>query len=186
MSKEKTVRVRRTFTPQFKKDALGLVTAGRSVTEVARDLGIAPQPAPAVEGADGGPRWTAGLGEAESHGRLRGAPRTPQQLRDVTEERDVLKKHGVLRGRPEVKFHFVEKYKDQFRIRSMCRILGVSRSGFYAWSGRPLPRRETRNEALVVQIRRRSVVVGGRTGPHGAIALSRRSAWPAAGTESLV
>ena len=52
-----------------------------------------------------------------------------------------------------MKFHFVEKYRDQFRIRSMCRVLGVSRSGFYAWSGRPLPRRETRNEALIVQIR---------------------------------
>jgi len=52
-----------------------------------------------------------------------------------------------------VKFHFVEKYRDQFRIRSMCRVLGVSRSGFYAWCGRPLPRREARNEVLVVQIR---------------------------------
>jgi putative transposase len=52
-----------------------------------------------------------------------------------------------------VKFRFVEKYKSQFRIRSMCRVLGVSRSGFYAWLGRPLPRREARNEALVVQIR---------------------------------
>jgi hypothetical protein len=37
MSKEKTVRVRRTFTLQFKKDALGLVSSGRGVTEVARD-----------------------------------------------------------------------------------------------------------------------------------------------------
>jgi putative transposase len=52
-----------------------------------------------------------------------------------------------------VKFHFVDEYKDQFRIRSMCRILGVSRSGYYAWCGRPLPRREVRNEALLVQIR---------------------------------
>ena len=41
MSKRKTARVRRTFTPQFKKDALGLVNRGRSITEVARDLGIA-------------------------------------------------------------------------------------------------------------------------------------------------
>lgn len=37
----KTPRVRRTFTPQFKKDAVALVRAGRSVTEVAQDLGIA-------------------------------------------------------------------------------------------------------------------------------------------------
>jgi transposase-like protein len=41
MSKRNTARVRRTFTPQFKKDALGLVNRGRSITEVARDLGIA-------------------------------------------------------------------------------------------------------------------------------------------------
>jgi putative transposase len=52
-----------------------------------------------------------------------------------------------------VKFHFVDEYKAQFRIRSMCRVLGVSRSGYYAWCGRPLPRREVRNEALLVQIR---------------------------------
>jgi putative transposase len=52
-----------------------------------------------------------------------------------------------------VKFHFVDEYKDQFRIRSMCRVLGVSRSGYYAWCERPLPRREVRNEALLVQIR---------------------------------
>jgi transposase-like protein len=37
----KTPRVRRTFTPQFKKDAVALVEAGRSVNAVAHDLGIA-------------------------------------------------------------------------------------------------------------------------------------------------
>ena len=38
---KKPPRVRRTFTPQFKKDAVALVDGGRSVNAVAHDLGIA-------------------------------------------------------------------------------------------------------------------------------------------------
>ena len=38
---KKTLRIRRTVTPQFKRDAVGLVANGRSVNEVAHDLGIA-------------------------------------------------------------------------------------------------------------------------------------------------
>jgi transposase-like protein len=34
-------RVRRTFTPQFKRDAVALLREGRSATEVAQSLGIA-------------------------------------------------------------------------------------------------------------------------------------------------
>lgn len=52
-----------------------------------------------------------------------------------------------------MRFRFVDEYKHQFRIRSLCQVLGVSRSGYYAWQGRPLPRREGRNEALLVHIR---------------------------------
>jgi transposase-like protein len=37
----KPPRIRRTFTPQFKKDAVALVEVGHSVNEVAHDLGIA-------------------------------------------------------------------------------------------------------------------------------------------------
>lgn len=33
---KRTTRVRRTFTPQFKRDAVNLVQAGKTVTEVAR------------------------------------------------------------------------------------------------------------------------------------------------------
>ena len=43
---KKAPRIRRTFTPQFKKDAVALVEAGRTVNEVAHDLGIAANPAP--------------------------------------------------------------------------------------------------------------------------------------------
>jgi transposase-like protein len=38
---KKAPRVRRTFTPQFKKDAVALVEGARSVNAVAHDLGIA-------------------------------------------------------------------------------------------------------------------------------------------------
>ena len=88
----KTARVRRTFTPQFKKDAVALVREGRSVTAVAHDLGIARSLLQ---------HWQQQLGRHAEHafpgtGRRRPAAETmhrlQQQLRDVTEERDILKK----------------------------------------------------------------------------------------------
>jgi transposase len=89
---KQTPRVRRTFTPQFQKDAVALVQAGRSVTEVAHDLGIARSLLA---------RWREQLGRHAADafpgtGRLQPAAeelrRLRQQLRDVTEERDILKK----------------------------------------------------------------------------------------------
>jgi transposase len=89
---KKTTRVRRAFTPQFKKDAVALVREGRSVTAVAHDLGIARSLLQ---------RWRDQLGavpEAPFPGPGRRRPavdevrRLQQQLRDVTEERDILKK----------------------------------------------------------------------------------------------
>jgi putative transposase len=52
-----------------------------------------------------------------------------------------------------MKFHFIAAHRPEFRLRSLCRVLGVSRSGYYAWAGRPLPRQADRNEALLVHVR---------------------------------
>ena len=52
-----------------------------------------------------------------------------------------------------MKFHFMEAHRHRFRLGSLCRVLGVSRSGYYAWRGRPLPRREERNQTLLLHIR---------------------------------
>jgi transposase len=86
-------RVRRTFTPQFKRDAVALVRGGRSVTEVAHDLGIARSLLQ---------RWREQLArhrEPEAFpgpGRRRPAAeevrRLQRELREVTEERDIRKK----------------------------------------------------------------------------------------------
>jgi transposase len=90
----KLSRIRRTFTPQFKKDAVALLQGGRTVNEVAHDLGIARSLLQ---------RWKTQLarepeGPVAFPGSGRLAPQAEQirqlqqRLRAVTEERDILKK----------------------------------------------------------------------------------------------
>ena len=52
-----------------------------------------------------------------------------------------------------MKFHFIAAHREDFRLRMLCRVLRVSRSGFYAWTARPSPRRTERNAALLVHVR---------------------------------
>ena len=84
-------RVRRTFTPD-KRDAVALVEReGKTVSEVARNLGVARSllqrwiDQSRDQERDGSPR-RSGAAEAEEARQLR------KRLRDVTEERDILKK----------------------------------------------------------------------------------------------
>lgn len=47
----------------------------------------------------------------------------------------------------------VERCRDEFPIRLMCRCLRVSASGYYEWSRRPVSARQLDNERLVVRMR---------------------------------
>ena len=85
-------RVRRTFTPEFKRDAVALVTREKkTLSEVARNLGIARSllqrwiEQHADQDGTGNPRRVRGS-ESEELKKLQ------KRLRDVTEERDILKK----------------------------------------------------------------------------------------------
>ena len=51
-----------------------------------------------------------------------------------------------------MKFQFIEAHRQEFEISVMCRVLGVSRSGYYAWRKRPLSSRKMANQSLVEQI----------------------------------
>ena len=51
-------------------------------------------------------------------------------------------------------FRFVEREKAGFPVRTLCRVLGVSPSGYYAWSGRGPSARSVIDTALTGQIRR--------------------------------
>jgi len=92
MGKKETTRVRRTFTPQFKRDAVALVEQGKTVTEVARSLGIARSLLQ---------RWREQLserpaeafpGRGKTSGEKERIHQLEKELRDTREERDILKK----------------------------------------------------------------------------------------------
>lgn len=85
-------RQRRRYDPEFKAEAVKLVLNGRSISEVASDLGIHPGMLS---------RWKREYLEHKEHafpghGNLKPEDerirQLEHQLRDVTEERDILKK----------------------------------------------------------------------------------------------
>lgn len=49
-------------------------------------------------------------------------------------------------------YKFMAAHEGEFRIERMCRVLGVGRSGYYAWRSRPASQRARANDALLVQI----------------------------------
>ncbi len=52
-----------------------------------------------------------------------------------------------------MKFRFIRNHRRQFRVTSMCRVLGVSRSGYHSWLSRPESRRAAANRELAARIR---------------------------------
>ena len=51
-----------------------------------------------------------------------------------------------------MKYAFMQAHKSEFRLTSMCRVLKVYRSGYYAWLREPLSARAKANEKLTTQI----------------------------------
>jgi len=60
-----------------------------------------------------------------------------------------------------VKYAFIEAHRHAHRIATMCRVLGVARSGFYAWVHRPLSEQALENRRLLELIRASWIASGG-------------------------
>jgi putative transposase len=52
-----------------------------------------------------------------------------------------------------VKYGFIKEHTQEFAIKTMCRVLEVSASGYYRWRNRPQSERAQENERLVGKIR---------------------------------
>lgn len=52
-----------------------------------------------------------------------------------------------------MRYAWTDAHRDSFPITAMCRVLQVSRSGFYAWRKRPQSRQSQRRESLLSEIK---------------------------------
>jgi transposase len=92
MPREKTTRVRRSFTPEFKRDAIRLVKQGKTVTEVARDLGIARSLLQYWMREQRRERERTPASREKLPSDAERIRQLEKELRDAREERDILKK----------------------------------------------------------------------------------------------
>ena len=63
-----------------------------------------------------------------------------------------------------MKFQFINDHKGQWPVRTLCRVLGVSPAGFYAWRSRPDSARAVANRELLAHVRRLYAQHRGRYG----------------------
>ena len=89
---KKPTRVRRSFTPEFKRDAVRLVREGKTLTEVAQNLGVARSLLQYWKKQLEGSQPEAFPGHGNASGEVAEIVRLKKELRDAKEERDILKK----------------------------------------------------------------------------------------------
>ena len=144
------------FTPEFADEAVRLAhTSGRTQREIAEDLGI---------GLSTLVRWIG-----RSRDRLIDTPAVPSGEEDSTaelkrlrreneilrQEREILKTgHNFFRqGGKSMRFRLVDQAKKEFPVHRLCKVLGVSQSGYFAWKNRPASWRQRQDVILLAHVR---------------------------------
>ena len=128
-------RKRRSYTEDFKRDAVALVTEqGYKVTEAARSLGVNANQLQRWKRlfADEAAETQLSEDEREELNRLR------KEVRQLRMEKEILKKsQPVLCQGNEVKYGFICDQAGRYPVKRLCEMLKVQRSGFYDWRGQP-------------------------------------------------
>ena len=131
-----TKRTNRNYTAEFKQEAVALVTEqGYSVPKAAASLGITDKILY---------NWKAKF-EAEQSGASLNADERAELLRlrkenkELRMEKEILKKgqRPPAKGN-QVTFKTVKKLSSVFPVSKLCKVMGVSRSAYYAWLKRPV------------------------------------------------
>jgi transposase-like protein/transposase InsO family protein len=140
---------------EFRAEAVRLAeTSGHSIRQVAMELGISNESLA---------RWMRLARE-----RPAGTPLDDDERAELTElpagegprgrAGDPPKSSRLLRSGdradPVTRFRFVEQEKVRYPVRTLCRALGVSPSGYYAWRSRGPSARERSDATLAAEIRR--------------------------------
>ena len=120
---------RRTFDPQFKREAVEL-SRKIGVRQAAEDLGITESNLR---------NWKKQVDRHGSEAFLPSAERTDleaenrrlrRELDIAREERDILKGGGLLCEGAVMRYRFIHAHRDQWSVRRMCKLLRVGKSSF--------------------------------------------------------
>ncbi|WP_188666652.1 IS3 family transposase [Terasakiella brassicae] len=137
-------------TPEFREEAVRVALSSNQPRKVvAADFGVS---------LNSLNRWIAQHREKETtepsddvHKEL---ARLRREVRELREERDILKKAGTLLCEPKiVKFQFVHQQRDSHSIAGLCRAMNVSESGYFAWRNRPVSKRQREDMVLLAHIK---------------------------------
>ena len=120
----------------FKEGAIRLVTEeGRPMREVAEELGVC---------TDTIRNWLKASGiqpkETERQNRLERRQRDPKKIRRHTFQTI------------EDKYRFIQSASAGVSVNQLCRLLGISRSGYYAWLHRGISPRKQQDQRLSRQL----------------------------------
>lgn len=63
-----------------------------------------------------------------------------------------------------MKYQFIEQHKQEFSVVVMCRMLGISESGYYAWRKRPVSQRRQEDARITEELRQGFATHQGRYG----------------------
>src|SRR5438132_9103484 len=143
------------YSPEFRQRIVELVRKGRTPEELARQFEPSAQ---AIRNwvkqaaLDAGERTDA----ADDGGTRRTASAPPRGPPAPRRTRDPVKSRGLVctgdEYDPGQGFEFVTAHQAVHPVATMCRVLGVSPSGYYAWRKRPLSTRARANVELTAHI----------------------------------
>ncbi|WP_236873239.1 IS3 family transposase [Burkholderia sp. MSMB0856] len=149
------------YTDEFKIEAVKQVTErGHSVADVAQRLGITPHSLYAWKLKFGRPDVVR-QAEPDQSAEVR---QLKAKLKRMTEERDILKN---VYGLPRIckgiaaRYAFMRAHLGEFRLHSMCRVLGVHHSGYYVWQRQTVGVRKREDDRLLGLIKHSRLASGG-------------------------
>ena len=152
------------FTKEFEDEAVRLVgTSGRTKRQIADDLGV---------GLSTLTRWMARCRDrAIDMPDASASQDTTAELKRLRRENEILRQerdifeagHRFFRqGGKSMRFALVDQAKKDFPVHRLCRVLGVSQSGYFAWKDRPASRRQQGDMVMLAHVRSSFALSNGR------------------------
>ncbi len=158
---------------EFRREAVQLVaSSGRPVAEVARSLEISDATLWNWVKADRERTAEDADPDAVSESERAELKRLRKETAQLRIDNEILARQPLFRPRdaPVTGFRFVNDHQAEHSVTDLCRVTGVSRSSFYAWSTRKPSARQRANDELLDKIHEIHERSRRPTGRHGCAA----------------